>query len=45
MYIICLFTKLTVFDEDDTQQYKLRGKSIRETEEWMDKIRNARYHN
>ncbi|XP_067042380.1 uncharacterized protein [Acropora muricata] len=32
-----------VFDEDDTQQYKLRGKSTRETEEWMDKIRNASY--
>lgn len=32
-----------VFDEDDTQQYMLSGKSTKETEEWMEKIRNASY--
>lgn len=34
---------LTVFDEDDTQRYHLNGKSTKETDEWMEKIRNARY--
>ena len=34
---------LTVFDEDDTQRYHLNGKSTKDTEEWMEKIRNARY--
>lgn len=32
-----------VFDEDDTQRYHLNGKSTKETEEWMEKIRNASY--
>lgn len=32
----------TVFDEDDTQRYHLRGKSSKATEEWMEKIKNAR---
>ena len=34
---------LIVFDEDDTQRYHLNGKSTKETDEWMEKIRNARY--
>ena len=32
----------TVFDEDDTQRYHLRGNSTKDTEEWMEKIKNAR---
>ncbi|CAH3021774.1 unnamed protein product [Porites evermanni] len=32
-----------VFDEDDTQRYHLNGKSTKETDEWMEKIRNASY--
>ncbi|XP_078369401.1 inositol polyphosphate-4-phosphatase type I A-like [Oculina patagonica] len=32
-----------VFDEDDTQRYHLNGKSTKDTEEWMEKIRNASY--
>ena len=32
----------TVFDEDDTQRYHLRGNSTKATEEWMEKIKNAR---
>ena len=33
---------LTVFDEDDTQRYQLNGKSAKDSDEWMEKIRNAR---
>lgn len=40
--LLTLFV-LTVFDEDDTQRYHLNGKSTKETDEWMEKIRNARY--
>ena len=36
------YSLLTVFDEDETQRYHLNGKSTKETEEWMEKIRNAR---
>ena len=36
-------TLLTVFEEDDSQQYHLCGKSPDDTLEWMEKIKNSRY--
>ncbi|XP_031573826.1 inositol polyphosphate-4-phosphatase type I A-like [Actinia tenebrosa] len=32
-----------VFDEDDTQLYHLKGKSTKDTEDWIEKIRSASY--
>ena len=38
-----LFHFVVVFDEDDTQRYHLSGQTSKDTEEWVEKIRNARY--
>lgn len=43
VYLLVIdFFNLIVFDEDDIQRYYFRGNLIKDTEEWMEKIKNVR---
>lgn len=37
------YIDVAAFDEDDTQQYYLSGRSTKETDGWIEQITNASY--